>query len=171
MMDRKIVIQKATKEDTPAILALIKGVYAGIPDKTWFALDEDEDFIRNLERTGFGLTAFVDGELAGIFIARCTELGDGNLGHYLQLQPEELVKVAHMDVAMVRKEYRGLGIQKQLMEKAEEILMEQGYCYLMGTAHPDNVYSVNNFGKLGYRLVVKTLKYGGLPRCVFCKEV
>ena len=170
-MERKIVIQKASKEDTPAILSLITEVYAGISDKTWFALDKDEDFIRNLERTGFGLTAVVDGELAGIFIARCTELGDGNLGHYLHLQPEELLKVAHMDVAMVRNKYRGLGIQRQLMKKAEEILKDMGYCYLMGTAHPDNTYSVNNFNKLGYKKVAEALKYGGLPRCIFCKEL
>lgn len=170
-MERKITIQKARREDIPAILELIKEVYSEIQDKTWFALDEDEQFISNLERTGFGLTAIVDGRLVGIFIAKCTELGEENLGHYLHLQAEELELVAHMDVAMVRKEYRGLGLQRLLMEKAEEILDDNGYRYLMGTAHPNNIYSINNFEKLGYRKVAEDLKYGGLPRCVFCKEI
>ena len=40
----------------------------------------------------------------------------------------------------------------------------------MGTAHPDNVYSVHNFEQLGYKLVTKALKYGGLPRYIFCKK-
>lgn len=169
-MERKITIQKAGRKDTPSILELIKEVYSEMPDKTWFAIDEDEQFISNLEKTGFGLTAIVDGCLAGIFIAKCTELGEENLGHYLHLQPEELELVAHMDVAMVQKEYRGLRLQHLLMEKAEEILNDNGYRYLMGTAHPDNIYSINNFEKLGYRKVAEDLKYGGLPRCVFCKK-
>ena len=40
---------------------------------------------------------------------------------------------------MVRKEYRGQGLQRKMMEESEQILKEQGYHYLLGTAHPDNV--------------------------------
>ena len=72
---------------------------------------------------------------------------------------------------MVDEEFRGKGLQKSLMEVAEEQLKFLGYHWLMGTAHPENVYSVSNFRKLGYEIVAEDLKYGGLPRYVFCKKI
>ena len=75
------------------------------------------------------------------------------------------------EIAMVRSAYRGNGLQKELMEAAEEQLRSAGFRWLMGTAHPDNVYSVHNFEQLGYKLVTKALKYGGLPRYIFCKKI
>ena len=79
--------------------------------------------------------------------------------------------MSHMEIAMVDEEFRGRGLQKELMKTAEEHLKFLGYHWLMGTAHPENVYSVNNFRKLGYEIVAKDLKYGGLPRYVFCKKI
>ena len=76
-----------------------------------------------------------------------------------------------MEIAMVRKEYRGQGLQKIMMEKAEQILKKQGFHYLLGTAHPDNAASVNTFLKLGYKQVMTKEKYGGMKRSIFCKEV
>ena len=37
-----------------------------------------------------------------------------------------------MEIAMVRKEYRGQGLQRKMMEESEQILKEQGYHYLLG---------------------------------------
>lgn len=104
-------------------------------------------------------------------MARTTNLGEENLGEYLNLSPEEMREVAHMEIAMVRAAYRGQGLQKRMMQEAETRLKEAGYHYLMGTAHPENVYSVNNFKRLGYEIVAGDLKYGGLPRCIFCKRI
>lgn len=72
---------------------------------------------------------------------------------------------------MVDKKFRGRGLQKKLMEVAEERLELLGFRWLMGTAHPENVYSVHNFQKLGYEIVAEALKYGGFLRYVFCKEI
>ena len=110
-------------------------------------------------------------ELAAVFVARTSDLGDENLGSYLEPDDLQLSLVAHMEIAMVRRAYRGNGLQKKLMEAAEEQLRSAGFRWLMGTAHPDNVYSVHNFEQLGYKLVTKALKYGGLPRYIFCKKI
>ena len=98
-------------------------------------------------------------------------LGDENLGYDLKFDEEQRKQSAHMEIAMVRSSYRGNGLQKKLMEAAEEQLRSAGFRWLMGTAHPDNVYSVHNFEQLGYKLVTKALKYGGLPRYIFCKKI
>ena len=87
------------------------------------------------------------------------------------LKEKDLERVAHMEIAMVDKKFRGRGLQKKLMEVAEDRLELLGFRWLMGTAHPENVYSVHNFQKLGYEIVAEALKYGGFLRYVFCKEI
>ena len=111
------------------------------------------------------------GKLAAVFVARTKELGEENHGKYMNLKEKDLERVAHMEIAMVDKKCRGRGLQKKLMEVAEDRLELLGFRWLMGTAHPENVYSVHNFQKLGYEIVAEALKYGGLPRYVFCKEI
>ena len=86
-------------------------------------------------------------------------------------EEEQRKQSAHMEIAMVRKEYRGQGLQRKMMEESEQILKEQGYHYLLGTAHPDNVASVNTFLKLQYEQVMTKEKYGGMKRSIFCKEI
>ena len=41
----------------------------------------------------------------------------------------------------------------------------------MGTAHPENIYSVNNFLQLDYEIVAEDNKYGGRPGYVFFKKI
>ena len=59
----------------------------------------------------------------------------------MNLDPEALDRVAHMDSLAVRPGFRGRGLQYQLMASAEQYLMTTSYCHLMGTVHPDNRYS------------------------------
>ncbi len=169
-------IFKIEPGDLPAVLDCMNEIYQELPEKSWFSMDGREELVRYMTISGFGLKAervTADGakELAAVFVARTCDLGDENLGSYLELDDTQLSLVAHMEIAMVRSAYRGNGLQKKLMEAAEEQLRSAGFRWLMGTAHPDNVYSVHNFEQLGYKLVTKALKYGGLPRYIFCKKI
>ena len=164
-------ITEIKKEEAVQALELIHEVYREIPEKSWFSLDGDKELLGYMTGTGFALKAVEESKIEAVFVARTTNLGEENLGKYLNLSPEEMREVAHMEIAMVRATYRGQGLQKRMMQEAETRLKEAGYHYLMGTAHPENVYSVNNFKKLGYEIVAEDLKYGGLPRCIFCKRI
>ena len=169
-------ISRITSEDLPAVLDYMNEVYQELPEKSWFSMDGREELVRYMTVSGFGLKAervSADGtkDLAAVFVARTCDLGDENLGSYLELDDTQLPLVAHMEIAMVRSSYRGNGLQKKLMEVAEKQLRSAGFHWLMGTAHPDNVYSVHNFQKLGYEIVTEALKYGGLPRYIFCKKI
>ena len=188
-------ITEIKKEEAVQALELIHEVYREILEKSWFSLDGDPELLTYINETGFALKAVEErkvaecrckegifeageeeavekkSEMAAVFIARTANLREENLGEYLRLTSEEMERVAHMEIAMVRKAYRGQGLQKRMMQEAEKRLKEAGYHYLMGTAHPKNVYSVNNFKKLGYEIVAEDLKYGGLPRYIFCKEI
>ena len=85
----------------------------------------------------------------------------------MNLKEKDLERVAHMEIAMVDKKFRGRGLQKKLMEVAEDRLELLGFRWLMGTAHPENVYSVHNFQKLGYEIVAEALEIRWVPEICF----
>ena len=55
-------------------------------------------------------------------MARTSDLGDENLGSYLEPDDLQLSLVAHMEIAMVRSSYRGNGLQKKLMERVIKLI-------------------------------------------------
>lgn len=170
-MSAAITICLADETDVPGISEISEESYRQMEHKEWFYRDDAACIRRHVSQEGFILKAVVSGETAGFLMVRCPKEAEDNLGVYLDLSPEEMHLAAHMETAAVKKKYRGLGIQKKLMAEGEEILKKQGYKYIMGTAHPDNVYSVNNFLKLGYKIIAEDKKYGGLPRCIFCRRI
>ena len=170
--EQTIEISLVKEEEIPVMLELMNTIYQELPDKSWFSMDSGESCLRymlTLKAQVFGRDG--QGKLAAVFVARTKELGEENHGKYMNLKEKDLERVAHMEIAMVDKKFRGRGLQKKLMEVAEDRLELLGFRWLMGTAHPENVYSVHNFQKLGYEIVAEALKYGGLPRYVFCKEI
>ena len=168
---RKVTIEYADLEDLPAIMNIMHTALGLVEDKSWYAVDEEDFVAKCIEGQGFTLKAMVDGNIAGFLTVRYPWKDDDNLGDYIGLSEKEKMYVAHMESAAVLPEYRGLRIQNQLMAKGFELLKDTEYKYVMGTAHPDNVFSVNNFQKLGYEIVADVTKYGGLRRYVFSQRI
>lgn len=94
-----------------------------------------------------------------------------NLGRSLNLTPSQLLQVAHMETVVVSKAYIGHGLQRALLCEGERRAAAMGFRYLMATVHPDNLYSLNNFERLGYKKIELAVKYGGLPRWIMGKTV
>lgn len=168
--DEEIKIAKATGEDVATIMDIMDTVLSLVPDKSWYCTDGEDFMRRHIEEKGFTLKAVVDDKTAGFLTVRFPGDDSDNLGDYINLPKEEKQYAAHMESAAVLPSYRGMGIQKKLMAQGEEFVRKTEYKYLMGTAHPDNVFSVNNFLKSGYEIVAEDEKYGGYPRYVFFKR-
>lgn len=64
-----------------------------------------------------------------------------------------------------------MGLFKKKIVKKTYDRVEQGFHYLLGTVHPDNIASVNSFLQLNYQQVMMKEKYGGMKRCIFCKKI
>lgn len=169
-MDTEIRLVYATEEDVDAIVEMMTNIYGQMEDQTWFFPDTAEDVRSFITDDGFGIKAMIGDEMAGFFFGYAPGMKRDNMGTYMKFDESDMMKVGHMETAMVDARFRGRGIQKLLMEKAEETFKEMGCVHLLGTAHPDNIFSVNNFYKLGYREVARELKYGGLLRSVFYKN-
>ena len=161
-----IQIGRAKCTDVDKIMKIMNGAV----DKTkpdWYAID-DRDFVyRHINDEGFTLLAFCKCEIIGFIIVRFPKLNGDNLGMYISLDNEELLKVAHMESVAIDKKYIGLKLQQRLMIAAEKLINKAGYKYIMATAHPDNKFSVNNLNALNYKIVAEDIKYGGLTRLIF----
>ena len=169
--NREVKIEYATMDDLSTIMNIMHTALGLVEDKSWYAVDSEEFVGKCIEGQGFTLKAMVDGNVAGFLTVRYPWREEDNLGDYIGLSDDEKMFVAHMESAAVLPEYRGLRIQNKLMAKGFELLKETKYKYVMGTAHPDNSFSVNNFLKLGYEIVADVKKYGGLRRYVFNQTI
>lgn len=170
-MNQKIEICYAKEEDIPDIMSVMDISCRMARDVSWYCADDEKYVRKHLRENGFILKAEADGCLAGFLIVRFPKDEEDNMGCYVRLTKEEKQHVAHMESAAVSPDFRGYKLQRCLMAEGEKILMDSEYKYLMGTAHPENIYSVNNFLQLDYEIVAEDNKYGGLPRYVFYKKL
>lgn len=169
------ILQRAGKDQISSIINLIVTVYDQIPEeqKSWFVINPEEDtkLLEAEENWAYIAVDADTGKLAAAFITAFPGSNPDNLGRDCKLPEAELAFVAHMDTAAVALEYRGHGLQKQLMELAEADLRQAGYRYLCCTVHPDNQYSKNNILRQGYRIADTKEKYHGFLRHVCLKEL
>ena len=162
-------IRRATQEDLPQIMEIMEEAAGNHVHPDWF-VDDDSEFVReHLDHHGFVVVAEAPGgKIAGFFLVKEPK-EEENLGKYLDFSPQELAKVAVMDTAAVKSDYRGNGLQGKMLEGAEKLL-DSRFTYLMCTIHPDNIYSLHNMQSHGYE-VRKTVKcYGGLDRHILLKK-
>ena len=75
-----------------------------------------------------------------------------------------------MDSVAVLPDYRGQGLQRRLLEEAENWLSRGGDRILLCTIHPENRFSLNNALKQGYE-IRKTLEKYGSVRHLLCKKI
>lgn len=169
-MNLDIKISQADYNDVIEISEIINEIIKLMPDVSWFCPDDAEFLNRHIAKEGIIFKAESKGKIAGYLMVRFPKDAKDNLGTYLELGQSQLMKVAHMESIAVLPEFQGMHIQRSLIEWAETYL-QNDYSFCMATVHPENVYSLNNFLSLGYKIVVTTKKYGGLPRHVLYKTL
>lgn len=158
-----ITIRKGCIADTENYLRLLHEVKDRMDHPEWFFLDPDEA-VRSMMTSG-AMELWVaedDGKLAGGFDIIYPGLADFNYGWDLDFSEEELLRVVQMDTAAVHPDYRGLGLQKRLMQEAEKRILKDRNRILLCTVHPDNRFSLRNVQDQAYEIVKKKAKYGSV---------
>lgn len=74
-----------------------------------------------------------------------------------------------IDSIMIKEEYRGHGLQRQLLKFAYKRAIDLNMDGLVATIHPDNKYSLNNFFEEGFG-ILHTLKIHGVTRRIVIKK-
>ncbi len=169
-----VEIRPAQVSDVDIIYELMKNVYEQLEDKSIYVCDDREFVAAHIKDEGFTVVACdeYDGSeaIAGCLIVRYPGESD-NLGLDIGLPKEKLNTVVHMESAVVDVKYRGMGIQKKMLEYAQSMIDSKKYHYLMATVSPDNPASYHTLEKCGYRMMAEKEKYGGLIRRIYMKEI
>lgn len=70
-------------------------------------------------------------------------------------------KVVDYGPLFVDSKFRGCQLQLQMLKELDKYAIALGYKYAVTTVHPDNIYSINNLVKDGFKLInTKELKRG-----------
>ena len=145
--------RKGTSEDAELFIRFLNDIKAEMPRKEWLYLDPPELVHSMIADGSMSFWIAMDGEkVAGVFSVLYPGLRSDNYGYDLDFTEEELLQVFHMDTAAVHRDYRGMGLQKQMALMAENMLAGQGRRILLCTIHPDNSFSLNNMLKQGYEV-------------------
>ena len=132
----------------------------------WLGDLEKDDFI-NMINDGAKIWTYYDN---GSFVCSqmyitATKKGIERLG--LDYEVNDCADCGPM---FVEDEYRGNGLQFQMLQKLNDYCKSLNKKYILTTAHPDNFYSSNNMIKAGYKEVgAKELSRG--PRIVYVKSL
>ena len=167
----ELQFRKGTLSDTEKFIQFLDAVKADMPRKEWFYLDPPDTVRRMMADGIMELWLVMDGnQIAAAFDILHPGTDSYNYGYDLSLSQEELLQVVHMDTAAVHPDYRGLGLQRKMVELAEQSLRGNGRRILLSTVHPENQYSLNNMLKQGYQIQKRIEKYDS-ERFVLRKEI
>lgn len=162
-------ITVATAKSIGVIDAILQQTSAEINDPALFMADGREYVSRHIEKDGFVLLAYSDTIVAGFLLVDFPGDQEHNLALDLGWDKTTLSRCAHMDIACVLPEFRGMGLQKILLREAECTLASMGYTYALATVYPENKPSLQNLLASGYVIGATKPKYGGVLRHVVWK--
>ena len=162
-----ITIKLAEQKDVPAvreIMAAARGAMARPEDY----ITDPEDYVRaHVSEKGFLILGLADGVTAGFFMVVKPEFVLENTGYELDFPPEVLAVTAILDSVAVHPDFQGHGLMERMLQAALERLSD---CrYFVATVAPDNLVSLHNFEKCGFRPLKLIHKPGGQERYLMGK--
>ncbi|MBQ9928842.1 MAG: GNAT family N-acetyltransferase [Lachnospiraceae bacterium] len=165
-------IRSATSSDAASVYNIMAQAANAQMDKTLFICDDFNFVSRHISEEGFTVVACnEESKVIASLIIRYPMSAEDNLGRDIGLNYAALLRVAHMESAVVLPCYRGMGLQRQLLLFAESVIDKNKYQYLLATVSPDNPASYRSFERCGYTHVMTKEKYGGLQRRIYQKEL
>lgn len=165
------IIKKLSLDDLDKLIALQKEIILGLKDKQEYADTEREVFEDYLKGKATILGCFVESELIAMGVYVSLGIDEDNYGYDLGIEGEQLLKVCQIESTVVKKNYRGNGLQKIICNELENIGIRDGMNIISATVYPENKYSLNTFLNLGYQVKREKIKYGGYRRYILEKKL
>lgn len=131
----------------------------------------EEEFINIFDDKGIVLGVFKQQELIAFRALLKPVLDEDHLGLDIGLAKEELEQVMYQEVSVVHPNYRGHGLQKTMGNYIMNEVDTQKYRYVCATVAPFNIPSIKDKFDQGLQIVDLKLKYDGLLRYVFMKDL
>ena len=166
--EKRLLLRTVRPDEVDKVMELQLRVHANMPDPSLLALT-DRDEIAESAELDVCLGAYDAGRLAAFALMVVNrESAQRNNGQKNGLNPLECVS---FDTAFVDPDYRGLGLQKCLLQIRNEIALQLGAKYALVTVDPKNEFSLNNILSQGFEILTRKQLYGGLDRYVLKKDL
>ena len=94
-----------------------------------------------------------------------------NLGLDINLPPEDLIKVAHIQAMAVHPDHRGNGLQRKLVRAHLAQAGDLGYHHILSTVSPKNPKSLANMLSCGFQIEALLPKFQGWLRFILHKDL
>lgn len=152
------------------MLELQEDVIAGLDNPDILRRNTEETLIPCFKKPSLVLGAFYDDKLIAFGILYVAGEDRENLAFSLD-NYDDPYTYANIKVVMVKKDFRGNGLQRKFIRIFEEYSRGIGIKTLLSTVSPDNHYSCNNLELCGYTVIKRLKKYGGKDRYIYIKTL
>lgn len=160
-------IRYCIMKDLDSIMELQKRVDDGMNEHDWFVSTPREENALFLAAPNAIIGVFDNERLIAYGSVGFSGKAGDNLGWDLDWQEEKVLRCATLDTIVVDSAYRGLGLQRTLIEfcveHARKIMPD---CIILTTICPDNIYSLRNATSSGFEILIRKQKYGGVDRYI-----
>lgn len=164
-------IKRLDKSAQEAYRKLKETVMNALPDKAWLIpfTEEVEERMFDADSPLLVYGYFVDGTLAAVSSL------DTDLEEFREIavsagMPTEK-KGGELGGSMVLPAYRGQNLMREINSVLMSEARNQGFFYLVATAHPDNIASNTSLSKLGLSYKKTIVRTGGYLRNVYGMEL
>lgn len=162
------ILRKCTVQDVSQIFELQEIIIDELDNKELLRQNERRMFEHCVQEPNLTVGIYDKEELIAVAIF-VVEHGEEDLS--LGLICHDVNLSANLKLVMVKKAYRGNGFQRALMWILEKYAYTNGFTHLCTAVSEKNIYSLHNVKEAGYEYDHNAVKYGGLSRCVFVKDI
>lgn len=160
-------IRPCKETELDAVMLLQENIFRNMEQKDWFAVASRDENKRFMKEPNVILGVYDKDKLAAY--GSIGFLGDSsdNLGWDLGWTQEKVYRCAVLDAIIVDSEYRGFGLQRELIRRCVKHAMDKKPgCIVLATVSPDNIYSLRNVQAEGFEILARKEKYGGKERYI-----
>ena len=163
------ILRRCVEGDVKTICELQRNVIESLEDKELLRENTREMFEHCIKDPNLSIGVFRGDELVAVAILVDEKNNKEDLS--LNLVKYHVNNAANLKLVMIKKEYRGNGLQSALMWIIEKIAFNRGYTHLCTTVSPKNVHSTNNIKSAGYKYDHSAIKYEYLARDIYVKDI
>lgn len=170
-MKENLIIRICTMDDLEAVMELQDRINKGMNNPDWFAATSREENIFFLQEPNTIYGVFDRDKLIAYSSIGFPGKEETNLGWDLGWPQECTLRCATLDTIVVDKDYRGMGLQRTLIQLCvKHVKQIMPDCIVLTTICPDNIYSLRNAQAEGFEVLMRKLKYGGVDRYILGLE-
>ncbi len=166
---QQLLIKKCDKNDLDSILRLQDTIFEGLDNPSILRRNTEDILEQCLKDPNYTIGVYDQNDLIGLIIL--VEPTGKETDLRKNLQCHTINRAADFKLIMIKKEYRGYGLQSSLMWLLEKIAYAKDYKFLCVSVSPQNEYSKRNIINAGYEFDHQEYLYDGLDREVYVKEL